>query len=159
MLTPSPNLHGITGQVKAKVSPVKHPVLTKPREKSEDFEAACPDRGDASKKRTRADCPPKAAKKTSLLKSHTDNVRIARVNALVATNKATVGFFAEAFPDRAHVKHPDERWFMQVTRAKITDTALRGKWCLVNSLDLSDDPECTLLLNLVKDYAERSVFV
>ena len=159
MLTPSPNLHGITGQVKAKVSPVKHPVLTKKREKSEDFEAACPDRGDASKKRTRADCPPKAAKKTSLLKSHSDNDRIARVNALVATNKATVGFFAEAFPDRAHVKHPDERWFMQVTRAKITDTALRGKWCLVNSLDLSDDPECTLLLNLVKDYAERSVFV
>ena len=159
MLTPSPNLHGITGQVKAKVSPVKHPVLTKPREKSEDFEAACPDRGDASKKRTRADCPPKAAKKTSLLKSHSDNDRIARVNALVATNKATVGFFAEAFPDRAHVKNPDERWFMQVTRAKITDTALRGKWCLVNSLDLSDDPECTLLLNLVKDYAERSVFV
>ena len=48
---------------------------------------------------------------------------------------------------------------MQVTRAKITGTALQGKWCLVNSLDLSDDPECTLLLNLVKDYAERSVFV
>ena len=159
MLTPSPNLHGITGQVKAKVSPVKHPVLTKPREKSEDFDAACPDRGDASKKRTRANSPPKAAKKTSLLKSHSDNDRIARVNALVATNKATVGFFAEAFPDPAHVKHPDERWFMQVTRAKITDTALQGKWCLVNSLDLSDDPECTLLLNLVKDYAERSVFV
>jgi hypothetical protein len=48
---------------------------------------------------------------------------------------------------------------MQVTRTKITDNALQGKWCLVNSLDLSDDPECTLQLNLVKDYAERSVFV
>ena len=94
-----------------------------------------------------------------MLKSHTDNDRVSRVNALIANNKATVGFFAEAFPDPAEVKHPDERWFMQVTRTKITDNALQGKLCLVNSLDLSDDPECTLQLNLVKDYAERSVFV
>jgi translation initiation factor 2 beta subunit (eIF-2beta)/eIF-5 len=150
-----------SGQVKHKNSPNQHPVCTGRRRAVEDFDRRCPERADASRKRTRAVSPSKSAKKgkPSLLKSHTDKDRVARVNALIANPKATVGFFAEAFPDQAEVKHPDERWFMQVTRTKITDNALQGKWCLVNSLDLSDDPECALQLNLVKDYAERSVFV
>ncbi len=160
MLIPSPNLHGITGQVRAKVSPVKHPVLTKPREKSEDFEAACPDRGDASRKRIRAEPAEatKAAKKSvtcqPILKVHADADRIARVNALVDQNKATVGFFIEAFP-----KPPEtERWFMDITQSKIVNGKVRGTWCKANSLTPESKTVQDVLLENVKDYGDRSLF-
>lgn len=160
MLTPTPNLHGITGQVKTKVSPVKHPVFTKQREKSTDFEVACPDRGDASRKRVRA-VPAeatKAAKKPvtcqPILKVHTDADRISRVNALVAKNQATAGFFIEAF-----TKKPEtERWFMEVTESKIINGKVRGTWCEANSLTPESKTVQEVLLGHVKDYGERSVF-
>ncbi len=159
-LNPPPNLHGITGQVKAKVSPVKHPVLTKQREKSEDFEAACPDRGDASKKRIRAE-PAEATKATKkpftcqpILKVHADADRIARVNALVAENKATAGFFIEAFTEPPET----ERWFMEVTQSKIVNGKVRGTWCEANSLTPESKTVQDVLLEHVKDYGERSIF-
>jgi hypothetical protein len=163
VLTKSPNLHGITGQVKAKVSPIKHPVFTKPREKSEDFEAACPDRGDASKKRTRAE-PPEPAEATEaakkpftcqpILKVHADADRIARVNALVDENKSTAGFFIEAFTEPPET----ERWFMEVTHSKIINGKVRGIWCKANSLTPESKKVQDVLLEHVKDYGERSIF-
>jgi hypothetical protein len=160
VLTPSPTLHGVTGQVKTKVSPVKHPVFTKRREKSEDFEAVCPDRGDASKKRVRA-VPTDATEAVKRpvtcqpnLKVHADADRIARVNDLVAENKATAGFFIEAFPETPAT----ERWFMEVTQSKIINGKVRGIWCKANSLTPESKTVQDVLLGHVKDYEERSMF-
>ncbi len=150
------------GQIKQKVSPVKHPVFARRREATEDFDKRCPERAeDASKKRIRAEPAPQSSvsKKLCVLKKHSDADRIGRVNALIAKNVATVGFFVEMFPDPDIVEHPDERWFMQVTNAKISNGEVRAKWCQADSLTVTETAECRVQMATFKDYAERSKFV
>jgi len=164
--TPNPNLHCVTGQVKTKVSPVKHPVFTRPRERSEDFDEKCPDRGDtgragASRKRVHPEPAEatKAAKKTvtvqPILNVHSDADRIARVNALVAKNQATAGFFIEVFTEVTEA----DRWFMEVTQSKIINGKVRGTWCTANSLTAENKTVQDVPLGHVKDYGDRFTFI
>ncbi len=81
------------------------------------------------------------------------------MNALIAKNVATVDFFVEMFPDPKPVEHPDERWFMKVTNAKISNGEVQAKWCQADSLTVTETAECRVPIASFKDYAERSKFV
>ena len=76
------------------------------------------------------------------------------MNALVAENKATAGFFIEAFTEPPET----ERWFMEVTQSKIINGKVRGTWCKENSLTPESKTVQDVLLEHVKDYGERSIF-
>ncbi len=88
--------------------------------------------------------------------THSDDDSICRVNALVAKNEATPGFFIEAFPSE---DCPNDRWFMQVTSATITNKMLTGIWCKANCLTLETSVEDTIHLGSVKDYGENDMFL
>ena len=62
-------------------------------------------------------------------------------------------------PDPEFVEHPDERWFMKVTNAKISNGEVRAKWCQADSLAVTETAECRVPMASFKDYAERSKFV
>ncbi len=161
----------VTGQVKLKVSPTKRPQLTKRRAQSEDWEKPCPTRMGSSlsgtsgkpplppSKRTNStDSPATAKKPKKSLITHNDADRVRRVNALIAKNEATPGFFLEVIPDRLQTQTADERWFMQVTERKITDGHVIGTWCHANCL-ISAGTDQRLLLSNVKDYGPSSTFM
>jgi hypothetical protein len=99
--------------------------------------------------------PATAKKKKLSLITHSDDGSICRVNALIAKNEATPGFFIEAFPSK---KCPNDRWFMQVTSATITNQTLTGIWCKANCLTLESSVEDTIHLGSVKDYGENTMF-
>ncbi len=152
-----------------KTSPNKHPVLTKRRAQSADFDVRCPDKGDDCGKR-----PPKsksgplapvtpitASKKSrpSLI-THTKDDCLDRVEALIAKNEATPGFFAEVVTDLSLVQDKDERWFMQVKKSKIENGFLRAVWCKTNSLTLvAGGKECPVHVHSIKDYGDQSNFI
>ena len=161
----------VTGQVKLKVSPTKRPQLTKRRAQSEDWEKPCPTRMGSSlsgpsgkpplppSKRTNStDSPATAKKPKKSLSTHNDADRVRRVNALIAKNEATPGFFLEVIPDEKQIETADERWFMQVTERKITDGHVIGTWCQANCL-ISAGTDQRLLLSNVKDYGPSSTFM
>ena len=89
-------------------------------------------------------------------KEHSDADRIARVNALVANNIATAGYFIEIFPEECNVQ---DRWFMEVTTTKIVNGKLRGIWCKANSLTAESKTVQGCALGHVKDYGDRSTFI
>ena len=90
--------------------------------------------------------------------THNDADRVFRVNALIAKNEATPGFFLEVIPDEEQTQTADERWFMQVTERKITDGHVLGTWCQANSL-ISAGTEQRIRLSNVKDYGPPSTFM
>ena len=163
----------VTGQVKLKVSPTKRPQLTKRRAQSEDWEKPCPTRVGSSLSGTSGKPPLPPSKrcggnstaspttvkkpKKSLI-THNDADRVFRVNALIANNEATPGFFLEVIPDEEQTQTADERWFMQVTERKITDGHVLGTWCQANSL-ISAGTEQRIRLSNVKDYGPSSTFM
>jgi hypothetical protein len=158
----------LSGQVKQKVSPVKHPVLTARRQSTQDFDQRCPDRGSiaSTRKRVRAEPvdPAKAAKKNinccqPILKVHTDQDRIARVNAMIMKKEVTVGFFVEIFPEPSSVQDQSDRWFMEVTQNKISNGNIHGTWCKANSLTAESKTVHGQPLGSVKDYGDRSTFI
>ncbi len=149
--------------MKLKISPTKLPTVTQRRAKSADFEVPCPDRrGDdlsGGQKRPPLpsnETPATSKKKKPSLITHSDEDSIRRVNALIAKNEATPGFFIQAFPSK---DRPNDRWFMQVTSATITNQTLSGIWCKTNSLTLEDSAVDTLHLGAVKDYGEKAMFL
>ena len=149
--------------MKLKVSPNKRPALTKRRASSADWDVRCPDKMGANLSGGRPPLPPKetgstpatSKKKKPSLITHSDDDRIRRVNALIAKNEATPGFFIEAIPSK---DCPNDRWFMQVTSATITNQTLTGIWCHTNSLTLETSVEDTIHLGAVKDYGENTMF-
>ena len=151
--------------MKLKVSPTKRPALTKRRANSEDWDVPCPDKMGANLSSGRPPLPPKetgstpatAKKKKPSLITHSDDDRKRRVNALIAKNEATPGFFIEAF--QTSKDRPNDRWFMQVTSAAITNKILTGIWCKANCLTLESSVEDTLHLGSVKDYGENAMFL
>ena len=162
-----------TGQVLLKVSPTKRPKLTGRRAASEDWEKSCPTRVGSSlsgtsgkpplppSKRAGANSqasPTTVKKPKKSLITHNDADRVRRVNALIAKNEATPGFFLEVIPDEEQTQTADERWFMQVTERKITDGHVLGTWCQANSL-ISAGTEQHILLSNVKDYGPSSTFM
>ena len=111
-----------------------------------------------SKRANSTDSPATAKKPKKSLTTHNDADRVRRVNALIAKNEATPGFFLEVIPDRLQTQTADERWFMQVTERKITDGHVLGTWCQANSL-ISAGTEQRILLSNVKDYGLSSTFM
>ena len=172
-MKPCQNSQFISGQVKTKTSPVKHPVLTKRRESSKDFDLACPTRcpekGKPEKRqRSEADADDTlmktVAKKGMVLKEHTEDDRCARVNALISASKATIGFFLEIFPSEDQVDDAGERWFAEVTESKIygvcPSRSVKAKWCKTNTLSPEVPYNSTpILLKNVKDYGPKGNFI
>ena len=163
----------VTGQVKLKVSPTKRPQLTKRRADSADWDTPCPTKVSSSlsgrsgkpplppSKRGAGNStasPATVKKPKKSLITHNDADRVRRVNALIAKNEATPGFFLEVVPDESEIETADERWFMQVTKRKISDGHVVGTWCQANSL-ISAGTEQRLLLSNVKDYGPSSTFM
>ena len=153
-----------------KVSPVKHPVLTKRRAPSADFDQRCPDRLDAHlitgagpKKRGATVDNPTVAKKPMVLRDHSDTDRCDRVNKLVEADKATAGWFVEVFPEDDEKLAPEDRWFAEVTENKLVSSsegkACRAMWCKVNTLAREIPIQNTeILLHHLKDYGTKSMF-
>lgn len=156
--------------MKLKVSPTKRPTLVKRRAHTEDWDQRCPDRVGAdlsgrpplpliSKEPATATRTPQTAKKLTKklhLRVHSDADRCRRVANLIDNNTATPGFFAEAFPPE---DRPNDRWFLQITSATITDKTLTGMWCKTDSLTLESSVLDTLHLGSVKDYGDDAMFL
>ncbi len=109
----------VTGQVKLKVSPTKRPQSTKRRAESADWDTPCPTKvsSSLSGRSGKPPLPPskrgagnstaspatvKKPKKSWI--THNDADRVRRVNALIAKNEVTPGFFLEVVPDELQIE-------------------------------------------------------
>ena len=156
--------------MKQKTSPIKHPVFTKKRAASADFDQRCPDRvddhpvtGARPGKRVATVDIPTVAKKPMVLREHSDKDRCDRVNKLVEADKATVGWFVEIFPADDQKLAPEDRWFAEVTQTKLVSLcegkACRVMWCKVNTMTREIPIQNTqILLHHLKDYGPKSTF-